>query len=59
MVDGTRSDNTFSHELGHVLRDDGGHVVPDATYLMHATAPDPTKLTPAQITKIQGSGFVR
>ena len=56
-VGSTRSDNTFSHELGHVLLDDGGHNVPDDTYLMHSTAADPTKLTPEQITKIRSSSF--
>jgi Zn-dependent peptidase ImmA (M78 family) len=59
VVGSTRSDNTFSHELGHVLLDDGGHNVPDATYLMHATAPNPTKLTPQQITKIKNSPFAK
>jgi hypothetical protein len=59
IVGGTRSDNTFAHELGHVLLDDGGHTVPDSTYLMHATAVNPTKLTPEQITKIQSSPFVK
>jgi hypothetical protein len=59
IVGGTRSDNTFSHELGHVLLDDGSHVVPDDTYLMHATAADPTKLTPEQITKMKASPFVK
>jgi Zn-dependent peptidase ImmA (M78 family) len=59
VVGSTRSDNTFSHELGHVLLDNGGHNVPDATYLMHATAPNPTKLTPQQITKIKNSPFAK
>jgi len=59
VVGSTRSDNTFSHELGHVLLDDGGHSVPDATHLMHATAADPTKLTPEQITKIRASPFAK
>ncbi|MGH9372530.1 MAG: DUF4157 domain-containing protein, partial [Vicinamibacterales bacterium] len=57
VVGTTRPENTFSHELGHVLLDDGTHNVPDATYLMHATAEDPTKLTPEQITKIRSSPF--
>jgi hypothetical protein len=59
IVGSVASDNTFSHELGHVLLDDGGHNVPDATYLMHATATGPTKLTPEQITKIQASPFAK
>ena len=57
VVGNLRSDTTFSHELGHVLLDDGGHTVPDDTYLMHATAEDPTKLTPEQITKIRQSPY--
>jgi hypothetical protein len=57
IVGSTRSDNTFSHELGHVLLDDGGHTVPDDTYLMHSTAHDPTKLTPDHIAKIRSSPY--
>ncbi len=52
-------DQTFSHELGHVLLDDGGHNVPDDTYLMHpVVGASKTKLTPEQITKIRSSPFV-
>jgi hypothetical protein len=57
IVGSTRPENTFSHELGHVLLDDGGHSVPDDTYLMHSTATDPTKLTPDQINKIRSSPY--
>ncbi len=50
---------TFSHELGHVLLDDGGHDVPDDTYLMFASKKaDKYKLTPEQMTKIRSSPFV-
>lgn len=50
---------TFCHELGHVLLDDGGHTVPDATYLMYPTAQGGLKLTPDQITKIRASTFAK
>jgi hypothetical protein len=53
-------DQTFAHELGHVLLDEGGHVVPDNTYLMDPTVgAAKTKLTPAQITKIRSSPFAK
>jgi len=54
------NDITFSHELGHVLLDDGGHDVPDDTYLMFASKNDTKyKLTAPQITKIKGSSFAK
>ena len=59
VVNNIGTDNTFSHELGHVLLDSGSHAVPDATYLMHATAPDPKKLTPDEIKKIRVSHYVK
>jgi hypothetical protein len=53
-------DQTFSHELGHMLLNSGCHVVPDATYLMHPTVgAGKTKLTPDQITKIKSSPYVK
>jgi hypothetical protein len=53
-------DNSFAHELGHVLLDDGTHSVPDKTYLMYKY--DDTarkKLTPDQITKARSSKFAK
>jgi hypothetical protein len=53
-------DNTFAHELGHVLLDDGAHGVPDATYLMWGIdATTRAKLTPDQITNMRSSTFAK
>ncbi len=53
-------DQTFSHELGHVLLDSGSHAVPDDTYLMDPTVgATKTKLTDAQITTIRSSSFAK
>jgi uncharacterized protein DUF4157 len=51
--------NTVSHELGHVLLDSGDHTVPDDTYLMHATATAPTKLTRGEQTKMRSSPYAK
>lgn len=58
VVGNSGIDNTVSHELGHVLLDDGGHN-PDSTFLMHATATSPTKLSPTEITKMRSSPFAK
>jgi hypothetical protein len=52
-------EQTFAHELGHVLLDSGSHVVPDDTYLMHPSiGAGKTKLTPDQIKTIRSSPYV-
>jgi hypothetical protein len=60
VVGNDGSNQTFSHELGHVLLNDGGHNVPGNDYLMHPTiGDDKVKLTKKQIKKIRASGFAR
>lgn len=59
VVGNSGIDQTFAHELGHVLLDSGSHAVPDDTYLMHPSiGAGKTKLTPEQITTIRSSPFV-
>ncbi|WP_298547904.1 DUF4157 domain-containing protein [uncultured Aquimarina sp.] len=59
VVSNSGTDNTVSHEMGHMLLDRGTHNVPDDTYLMHATASNPKKLTPEEIKTIRSSPFVK
>ncbi|WP_108802518.1 DUF4157 domain-containing protein [Aquimarina sp. Aq107] len=59
VVSNVGTDNTVSHEMGHVLLNKGTHVVPDNTYLMHATASNPKKLTPDEIKTMRSSPFVK
>ncbi len=59
VVSNSGIDNTISHEMGHVLLNSGAHVVPDNTYLMHATAANPKKLTDAEIKTMRASPFAK
>ncbi|WP_299607154.1 DUF4157 domain-containing protein [uncultured Aquimarina sp.] len=59
VVSNVGTNNTVSHEMGHVLLNRGTHVVPDNTYLMHSTASNPKKLTPEEIKTMRSSSFVK
>ncbi len=60
VVSNDGNDPTFAHELGHILLDDGGHDVPDDTYLMFGSkTAGKHKLTEDQKTKILASKFVK
>ncbi len=60
VISNDGNEPTFSHELGHILLDDGGHDVPDDTYLMFGSkAAGKHKLTDDQKTKILASKFVK
>jgi hypothetical protein len=53
-------DQTFAHELGHVLLDSGSHTVPDDTYLMHeSVGASKVKLTDTQKTTIRASSYAK
>jgi hypothetical protein len=53
-------DQTFAHELGHVLLDSASHVVPDDTYLMHeSVGASKVKLTETQKATIRASAFAK
>jgi hypothetical protein len=53
-------DQTFAHELGHILLDSGSHTVPDDTYLMHeSVGAAKVKLTDTQKTTIRGSSYAK
>ena len=69
IVANNKAQDSFAHELGHVLLDDGGHVAGDANNLMAsgggANARDVSgnagtdQLTEAQCDKIRMSKFAK